>query len=191
MSTDQSPTLLGGEVLAKMNVTRERRTASVLLVLGVGLIVLIGGFLIAVVPAAAQAPDPATEEEMYRIADKLNCPICQGQRLSECPIQICQEMRAEIVQWLQEGQTEEEIIQAFVDRYGVQVLNEPPVEGFNVLAWVIPFVGLAIVLAVGVWALRAWSQRRPSEVVEPTASEAEDLPEDYLRQLEEEVTRNQ
>ena len=191
MSTDQSPTLLGGEVLAKMNVTRERRTASVLLVLGVGLIVLIGGFLIAVVPAAAQAPDPATEEEMYRIADKLNCPICQGQRLSECPIQICQEMRAEIVQWLQEGQTEEEIIQAFVDRDGVQVLNEPPVEGFNVLAWVIPFVGLAIVLAVGVWALRAWSQRRPSEVVEPTASEAEDLPEDYLRQLEEEVARNQ
>ena len=191
MSTDQSPTLVGGEVLAQKNGPRERRTASVLLVLGVGLIVLIGGFLIAVVPAAAQAPDPATEEEMYRIADKLNCPICQGQRLSECPIQICQEMRAEIVQWLQEGQTEEEIIQAFVDRYGVQVLNEPPVEGFNVLAWVIPFVGLAIVLAVGVWALRAWSQRRPSEVVEPTASEAEDLPEDYLRQLEEEVTRNQ
>lgn len=172
-----------------MNVTNRRRSASLLLALSIGLVVA-GVFLLVAVPAAAQAPDPATEEEMYRIADKLNCPICQGQRLSECPLQICEEMRAEIVERLQEGQTEEQVIQAFVDRYGIQVLNQPPAEGFNVLAWVIPFVGLAVVLVAGGWALRQWSRRGPAEPVESVEREAEELPDEYVRRLEEELSQD-
>ncbi|MBS1252805.1 MAG: Cytochrome c-type biogenesis protein CcmH [Anaerolineales bacterium] len=171
-----------------MNVTQERRLASLLLALVTSLAVFAAFFLVAGAPAAAQAPDPATEEEMYRIADKLNCPICQGQRLSECPIQICQEMRAEIVDRLEQGQGEEQIIAAFVDRYGIQVLNQPPIEGFNVLAWVMPFVGLVIVLAAGGWVLRAWSRQRPGEeTVEPATAQIDELPEEYVRRLEEEL----
>ena len=170
---------------------KQRRFGSLVLALVVGMVIVAGLLSVASRPAAAQAPDAATEDEMYRIADKLNCPICQGQRLSECPIQVCQEMRAEIIQRLQEGQPEEEIIQAFVDRYGKQVLNQPPVEGFNLLAWVIPFVGLAVALIVGAWALRQWLQRRPVTVVEPVESGAGDLPEEYLRRLEEEVASEQ
>ncbi len=176
-----------------MIVTKRRHAASVLLATGLILFVLTGLWLIASPPATAQAPDPAIEEEMYSIADKLNCPICQGQRLSECPIQICEEMRAEIVDQLQEGQSEEQIIQSFIDRYGIQVLNEPPAEGFNVLAWVMPFVGLAVVLAVGGWALRQWSRRRPAEAVQQQAEPrqpAEDMPEEYVRRLEEDLARD-
>ncbi|MFQ5341714.1 MAG: cytochrome c-type biogenesis protein CcmH [Anaerolineae bacterium] len=170
---------------------KQRRFRSLVFALGVGLVVMAGFLSFASRPAAAQAPDAATEDEMYRIADKLNCPICQGQRLSECPIQICQEMRAEIIQRLQEGQPEQEIIQAFVDRYGKQVLNQPPVEGFNLLAWVIPFVGLALALIVGGWALRQWLRRRPVAGVEAVESGVGDLPEEYLRRLEEEVASEQ
>ncbi len=173
---------------------RQHRFAVLGNFVGISLVLFAGLFLLFAVarPAAAQAPDAATEEEMYRIADKLNCPICQGQRLSECPIQICQEMRQEIVQRLQEGQQEEEIIQAFVDRYGVQVLNQPPIEGFNLLAWVIPFVGLVVVLVIGGWLLYQWSRRRATV---PTVESAEtsfgELPEEYVRRLEEEVASDQ
>lgn len=160
--------------------------------LGAGLVVVAGLLLpVGASPAAAQAPDTATEDEMYRIADKLNCPICQGQRLSECPIQICQEMREEITLRLQQGQQEEEIIQAFVDRYGIQVMNQPPAEGFNLLAWVMPFVGLAVVLIVGGWVLRQWLRRRPVAGVEAVEGGVGDLPEEYLRRLEEEVASEQ
>lgn len=177
-----------------MDVTQYRSPASLIVTLGVVSVALVTLLGIAASPASAQAPDPAIEEEMYRIADQLNCPICQGQRLSECPIQICEEMRAEIVDRLQEGRSEEEIIQTFVDRYGIQVLNQPPVEGFNVLAWVMPFVGLAVVLVIGGFALRAWVRRRPAEVPAESASMepgTEDLPEDYVRRLEEELARDQ
>jgi cytochrome c-type biogenesis protein CcmH len=142
-------------------------------------------------PSLAQAPAPEVEDEMYRIADKLNCPICQGQRLSECPIQICVEMREEIVQRLRAGEGEQEIIQAFVDRYGMQVLNQPPAEGFNLLAWVVPFIGLAVVLGLGGWALRRWSRARVSTEMDTqaprSALETTELPEEYLRRLEDEL----
>ncbi len=171
-----------------MNVTQAHRLASLLLGLTVVLAGLVAFSLVAGAPVTAQAPDPALEEEMYRIADKLNCPICQGQRLSECPIQICQEMRAEIVDRLAQGQGEEQIIAAFVDRYGVQVLNQPPIEGFNVLAWVMPFIGLVIVLAAGGWMLRTWLRRRPSEeAAEPVTVQIDELPEEYVRRLEDEL----
>lgn len=180
-------------MLAPRN-ARHRRLAA-----GLALLVLAAAALLVVLawqPVHAQAPDPALEEEMYRIADKLNCPICQGQRLSECPIQICIEMRQEIVERLQAGEGEQEIVQAFVDRYGMQVLNQPPAEGFNILAWVVPFIGLAVVLGLGAWVLRRWSRGRAAPIVnsgDPSAAargdqlETQELPEEYLRRLEEEL----
>ncbi len=156
---------------------------------GICLLLMSAGLVLAV-PAWAQAPDTDIETEMYRIADQLNCPLCQGQRLSECPLVVCEEMRAEITQWLQEGRSDSEIIQAFVDRYGIQVLNQPPNEGFHRLAWYIPFVGLAVVLAVGGWALRNWLRRPVDETGPDTLAATEPLPEEYLRRLEEDLSES-
>ncbi len=142
--------------------------------------------LLTVSAVQAQGPDREVMERVYEIADKLNCPLCQGQTLSECPLLICEQMRAEIAQRLQEGQSEAEILDAFVARYGIEVLNQPPAEGFNLLAWVIPFVGLAVVLAVGSWALVTWSRRRQGAVEAPGV-ELDGLPDEYLQRLEAEL----
>lgn len=156
-------------------------------------VVLLTGLLLAglavglgISTAYAQAPDRELMQRVYEIADKLNCPLCQGQTLSECPLQVCEEMRAEIARRLQAGQSEQEILNAFVARYGIGVLNQPPVEGFNLLAWIIPFVGLAVVLALGGWALVTWSRRRQA-AVQTTSVALEPLPDEYLRRLEEEL----
>lgn len=171
---------------------KQERIASRGLFASVAALVLVALYLAVATSSSAQAPDAALEDEMYRIADQLNCPICQGQRLSECPIQVCEEMREEIILRLQQGQEEKEIIQAFVDRYGIQVLNQPPIEGFNVLAWTIPFVGLAVLVLIGAWALRQWSRRRVVPVAaESTESLLSGLPEEYVRRLEEEVASEQ
>ena len=160
------------------------RNARGLLRAGLLLIALVIGWGGAVV--YAQTPAGDLTQRVYEIADKLNCPLCQGQTLSECPLQICEEMRAEIAQRLQAGQSEQEILDAFVARYGIGILNQPPAKGFNLLAWVIPFVGLAVVLAIGGWVLVAWSRRRQAgETLPPAPSEP--LPEEYVRRLEEEL----
>lgn len=153
------------------------------------LVLLLTGLAILLAVGAVQAQDPDREitERVYEIADQLNCPLCQGQTLSECPLLICDQMRAEIAQRLREGQSEQEIIEAFVARYGIGVLNQPPAEGFNLLAWIMPFVGLAVVLAVGGWALVTWSRRRQVAVAEAPTVEPEGLPDEYLERLEAEL----
>lgn len=161
-----------------------RRTAWIGLSIGLllaGLAIWLGAST-----AYGQAPDRALMERVYAIADKLNCPLCQGQTLSECPLPVCEEMRAEIAQRLQAGQSEQEILDAFVARYGIEVLNEPPAEGFNLLAWIIPFVGLGVVLTLGGWALVVWSRRRQTRV-QAAPMELEPLPDEYLRRLEAEL----
>jgi cytochrome c-type biogenesis protein CcmH len=47
----------------------------------------------------------------------------------------------------------------FVEKYGLWILLAPPREGFNLLVWVVPFVGLAAGLALVLLLVRRWSRR--------------------------------
>jgi cytochrome c-type biogenesis protein CcmH len=52
-------------------------------------------------------------------------------------------MRTIIQQKIAAGESDPSIRQYFVDRYGSRVLLAPPKSSFNLLAWIMPFVGLA------------------------------------------------
>jgi len=71
-------------------------------------------------------------------------------------------MRAEVAALVAAGKTREEVIEHFVAKYGSQeVLAEPIDEGFNRLAWLLPYgTGLAGVLLLATAAIR-WSRRSP------------------------------
>jgi len=95
-------------------------------------------------------------------------------------------MRALIKEKLANGETEEQIIQYFVDQYGQQVLNAPPARGFNLLVWVLPVIGLIVGASLVIYAVRGWLQSqeaRPVTVREPT----EHVPQEYLERLEKEL----
>lgn len=136
------------------------------------------------VSASAQTP---TTEEVYRIADKLNCPLCQGLSLSDCPLVVCDQMRDLIREKLAKGETDEQIIQYFVDQYGEQVLSAPPARGFNLLVWVLPFVGLLFGVSLVIFAVRGWLRGQgpagPTTVHKP----AEQPPSEYMERLEKEL----
>src|SRR6266849_2106340 len=80
----------------------------------------------------------------------------QGESVADSPSTISQQMRGVIRQQLQQGQSEQQIIQYFVSRYGSNILWSPPKQGFTMLAWIIPIailLGGAILL---VMVLRGW-----------------------------------
>ncbi|MBV7333832.1 cytochrome c-type biogenesis protein CcmH [Chloroflexi bacterium TSY] len=85
-----------------------------------------------------------SNDEIYRVAQELWCPLCSGVRLDSCELQACVQMREEIALKLSEGADQEAIVAYFVDVYGPQVLGEPPRSGFNLLAWVVPFLALGL-----------------------------------------------
>lgn len=103
-------------------------------------------------PVLAQGTDQpgaageVTANDVNDVAEDLWCPLCSGVRLDACELKACDQMKDVIAIKLSEGESAEEIKAYFLDQYGPQVLGEPPREGFNWLAWIMPF---AVLLAGG------------------------------------------
>jgi cytochrome c-type biogenesis protein CcmH/NrfF len=88
------------------------------------------------------------------------CGTCGRKRIGECTCQVAADMRAELSKLIEGGADRQGVIAYFVKKYGSQeVLAQPIDEGFNRLAWFLPYaVGVLGVAAIGGVALR-WSRR--------------------------------
>ena len=99
--------------------------------------------LIATTPLALAADRQRVKE----VGQKFIC-VCGtcNQLLTECNHFGCPSsgpMLAEIAAELDEGQNDQSIISHFAEKYGITVLSAPPVAGFNLTAWIMPFLALA------------------------------------------------
>ncbi len=116
-----------------------------------------------------EAADPVASgqvsaEAVARVARELNCPLCQGYNLQDCPLTVCAQMRALIAQQLADGMAPEAVMAGFVDQYGPQVLNAPPTQGGWILVWLTP----ALLLAIGLSTLGlSWRRRRTAPASNP------------------------
>ncbi len=120
--------------------------------------------------AGAGARDP--EDQVREIASALRCPVCQNLSVADSPSELAHQMRGVMRERLKAGATREQIEAYFVEKYGEWVLLAPTKRGFNLLAWVLPFVGVvAGVFAVAVL-VRRWSSRGREEEDGDGASEA-------------------
>ncbi|MBI4287861.1 MAG: cytochrome c-type biogenesis protein CcmH [Chloroflexi bacterium] len=87
---------------------------------------------------------PSLDEQAQDIYKSLMCPLCAGQTIEQSQSELSVQMRALVREKLAQGQTREEILQFFVEKYGEMVLAAPPKSGFNLLVWVVP--GVAVVV---------------------------------------------
>ena len=159
--------------------------------------------------ALAQGDDPNNPNNLSpeqqalakEIQMELWCPICQGIRLDVCEQKVCQQMRDMIDQMILEGKTKQEIIDEFVDQYGVVILGEPPKEGINLMAWLMPILFVIVGLGFAFWMSKKWTQKKPAPVAaQPgSASGGEaapgDMPDDavddaYLARVEQELAQD-
>jgi len=116
------------------------------------------------------------------------CGTCGRQRISDCTCSTAEAMRVELAGLVAKGMTNDEIINYFVAKYGSQeVLASPIDQGFNRLAWLLPYgIGAAGVVLVGRMAFR-WSQRKGEETTvasSPVDPRLESKLDDELRDLD-------
>jgi cytochrome c-type biogenesis protein CcmH len=103
---------------------------------------------------------------------KLICPCGCNQILLECNHVGCtysDTMRNELMTALGRGDSDDLVLQAFVQKYGPTVLAAPTTTGFNIVAWITPF---AVLIAGFVFAgliISSW-KTRPLAEPEPVAS---------------------
>jgi len=140
-----------------------------------------------VAPVLAQG-QPPTDDDVNEVAKELYCPVCENTPLDVCPTQACAQWRDLIRLKLSQGETEMQIKQYFVDNYGARVLNEPPREGLNWLAYIVPPVIILIGALFLVRALRMMKKPAASARVEAPPVEAPF--DDYIARLEEEGRKN-
>lgn len=102
------------------------------------------------------------EEQVRQVSAELRCPVCQGLSVADSPSRMANQMRDLIRERLEAGESPEAVKAYFVERYGEWILLAPKQEGFNLLVWVLPFVGLGGG-AVGLFlVLRRWQKRSVS-----------------------------
>jgi cytochrome c-type biogenesis protein CcmH len=68
--------------------------------------------------------------------------------------------RQEIAAMQSEGKSDDQVVQAMVGQFGKQALVAPPAEGFNLLAWIMPFAMIGFGLVCIVWIMRHYMRPR-------------------------------
>src|SRR5690348_5686955 len=167
----------------------KKRRAFLLVIAIVMMVAAIWSYVLLVAPA----PE-SLDQRVHDVASQLKCPVCQGESVADSPSTISQQMRGVIRQQLQQGQSEQHIIQYFVSRYGSNILWSPPKQGFTMLAWVIPIAMLLCGTLLLVLVLRGWlagaRAKPPSNTGEDVAIDAQDDSDElqqFQAQLEQEL----
>ncbi|MEQ4531539.1 MAG: cytochrome c-type biogenesis protein [Mixta sp.] len=135
------------------------------------LIMLLAGLLFSLSALAAIDTwqfDSAEQEQQYReLTSSLRCPKCQNNSIADSNAMIAADMRLKVYQLLKQGQSEAQITQYMIDRYGHFVTYQPPVTPSTLILWAGP---LLFIIAGGL-VIFLRSRRQP--LADETLDEAE------------------
>ncbi|MBL8561618.1 MAG: cytochrome c-type biogenesis protein CcmH [Gemmobacter sp.] len=115
-------------------------------------------------------PDAALEARAREISQSLRCPVCQGENIDDSNATISRDLRVLVRERLVAGDSNDEVIDFIVARYGEFVLFEPRATGANWLLWL---AGPAMLLAGGAMAAAFIRSRRSAPVPEALTPEEE------------------
>ena len=112
-------------------------------------------------PARAVNPDemladPALEHRARVISRDLRCLVCQNQSIDDSDAGLAKDLRVLVRERLKAGDSNEQVIDYVVARYGDFVLLKPPVKGSTLVLW----AGPAVVALFGILALILFYRRR-------------------------------
>jgi len=88
------------------------------------------------------------EQRYKNLIDELRCLVCQNQNLADSNSELAQDLRNKVYKMINDGQSDQEVMDFMVTRYGDFVLYRPPFKASTFLLWIGPFIILIIGLLV-------------------------------------------
>jgi cytochrome c-type biogenesis protein CcmH/NrfF len=168
------------------------------LLVSVSSVLLCAAAMLPILPAAADSQPP---DHAHRLGMKVRC-MCGGCNDSAggCyhvggafsgPCDTAQGMLKTIDQRLAKGDSDDLIVQSFVQEFGPAVLVEPPHNGFAGLAWWIPALAFVLGLALVVFVISRWRSRLtpPPQPALAGAGGARAIPQDMLERARAQAAR--
>ena len=111
--------------------------------------------------APLQFRDTREEARFHALAAELRCVMCQNQSLADSNALIALSLRREVLELMRAGQTDAQIKDFLVQRYGEFVLYKPRVESRTWLLW----LGPAAILLAGAALVVVLVRRRPTQAM--------------------------
>jgi cytochrome c-type biogenesis protein CcmH len=131
--------------------------------------------LIAPMVAYAVTPDeilkdPALETRARNLSRELRCMVCQNQSIDDSEAPLAKDLRVLVRERLSNGDSDRQVLDFLVSRYGEFVLLKPPFELHTLLLWAVS----PAVLLIGIISLWVMARRRRTAIPPvPPLSEAE------------------
>jgi len=114
--------------------------------------VLLAAGAVQAIDAGRAFEDPELQARYERLIEEVRCLKCQNQNLRDSNAFLAADLRREIRRLIAEGNSDEEIYDFLVSRYGEFALYRPRMEGKTLVLWLAPLllvvVGVLIVVAV-------------------------------------------
>jgi len=150
-----------------------------------GGIIAFAMFALCLMPVIANAQ---STDRAKALAQKLMCICGCNQILGSCNHVGCKyshDMLAELDQHIARGESDDLVLQDFVQEYGSKVLAEPPSSGFNWAAWIVPVVA-PLIAAFFVWEVaRRWRGRATM-----SAAGGPQVPDDMLARVQHDSSKD-
>jgi cytochrome c-type biogenesis protein CcmH len=166
---------MGGGVLAADAIGNGARTVNTLRLAGIGLSVAIALGLASTdrtwaIDASDALTDPDQRAAYEKIINEVRCLVCQNQTIADSSAPLAADLRREIRNMVEEGNSETDIKVFLVERYGDFVLYRPRVRSWTLALWLAPFA----FLIVGGLTLYRVVQRRRSLPIDQDAPLADE-----------------
>jgi cytochrome c-type biogenesis protein CcmH len=139
-----------------------RRLAAIALVLAT-----IGSSSSLAVQPEEMLKDPKLEARARELSRELRCMVCQNQSIDESEAPLARDLRLLVRERLTKGDTNQQVLDFLVVRYGEFVLLKPPLESRTIILWALPPVAL---LAGAVGLFFAMRRRRTVQLEPATLS---------------------
>jgi cytochrome c-type biogenesis protein CcmH len=112
--------------------------------------------------------DPALEARAREISRGLRCVVCQNESIDESNADLAHDLRVLVRERLVAGDTDAQVVQYIVDRYGDFVLLRPPVKRQTYILWASPVI---LLLVAGAIILSYLRRHRRSAAPSPLTAE--------------------
>ena len=119
---------------------------------------------------------PEQYEGRYKkLIDELRCLVCQNETLADSHAELAVDLRREIREKMVKGESDKEITEFLVARYGDFVLYNPPVKPITLMLWYGPFALLAIGVLIAVITIRRRGRATPPTLSAAHHQQVQDL----------------
>ncbi|MBB5073557.1 cytochrome c-type biogenesis protein CcmH [Bartonella callosciuri] len=104
--------------------------------------------------------DTVLESRARKISSQLRCPVCQNQSIDDSDSSLARDLRLLIRERLKMGESDQQVIDFLVERYGGFILLKPPFNKTTWFLWLSPFIIIIIGASIVFFRIRRYKHEK-------------------------------